>query len=274
MKARFRRLCYRVLDYTDFPWPSPHRLHGKEQRPSPQQLSLWRAEVRHFLGEAAKDFRSSGLCLWLACIHFQRWIRSSASFRTQLIGLCLVFLPQLLLSAFFAPDKFPLDERPQSNIKNPPASSGQKSSNGGFCDLRLLLWPVGVICWSTVLLFNARRLESFWRRRFPCGRVTGGRKRHRWLWHGFQYLKNPVQFFINLYFFAKYSFKVCLYWTLLFVAWCRFGFHKCVSIYVECESIIQSAGKTDTQNPIRSSGENEPLQPLENQRNKDVKKKQ
>jgi hypothetical protein len=31
--------------------------------------------------------------------------------------------------------------------------------------------------------------------------------------------------------------KICCYWFLLGVVWYRFGFHRCVAAYVECESL-------------------------------------
>ena len=73
----------------------------------------------------------------------------------------------------------------------------------------------------------------------------------RWLWRRRDYCKHPIQLLFHLYLLAKYGFKVCLYWFLLFVCLVRFGAHKCVSIYIECELAASRLTKKAEPPPTR-----------------------
>jgi len=116
------------------------------------------------------------------------------------------------------------------------------------------------------------RLNAVWCRALVFSHVSLF-ENARWFLLWFKYLKNPVELFTIFLVILDAVRKKCCYWFLLFVCLLRFGFHRTVAIYVECE-LCALDEQLDSKYPTPSIGENDDVQSVDNQQNKDEEKEQ
>ena len=114
----------------------------------------------------------------------------------------------------------------------------------------------GVLLGGVIVILTASRpLSRWWKAGIIPDKLSALGvifiKRLRWLWIRRDYCKHPVQLLFHLYLLAKYGLKVCFYWFLLFICLVRFGAHKCVSIYIECELAASRLTKKAEPPPTR-----------------------